>query len=628
MTCEYHFTIENYFVLSKACHLCPFNKTDCFRPHCVSTNGHMRTIIAVNRQMPGPSIEVCKGDTVLVWVENKMEDGSSTSVHWHGQTQMNSCHMDGTAMLTQCSIPPYEMFRYEFTADPAGTHWYHSHTGLQVGEGLIGAFIVREPKSHDPNSALYEEDLSDHVMIINDWLDVTQLYRYLEEMHDLWEVTMPINALVNGRGEKHGVMDEHNLTGSAIAPDPTYTPLEVFNVDFGKTYRFRMISAAPRCFFKVSVDNHELVAIATDGAPLKPVTVQSIMIHPGERFDFVLNANQAPGNYWIKLQGLWDCKPSNGNGYAILHYNGYQGDERPSGDPTDFSTQNGIVLNPLQSDPYGPTDILQKDLRYGGSNENYEDEQVDVQYYISLLYLPNDNTRYNHPDLYSVHRLPNQKSHITPTLNNITLSRPPVPLVTQWDDAKGVHFCNMSNTDTVNDCNDNLCYCTHMLEIKLGQVVELFMVGYSNDPHAMHLHGQRFRVVGDGMLGPGYNNSSIPDIMEKDKAGEFPRILRNPMHKDTLAVNGRGGYSIIRFKATNPGIWFFHCHNEGHLMQGMALLIKVGSPEEFPKPPSYFPKCGGYTYQPKEKECQVSHASKPHILASFLISVAITILLL
>ena len=55
--------------------------------------------------------QVCKGDKVIVWVENKMEDGSSTSVHWHGQTQMNSCHMDGTGMLTQCAIPPYEVFR-------------------------------------------------------------------------------------------------------------------------------------------------------------------------------------------------------------------------------------------------------------------------------------------------------------------------------------------------------------------------------------------------------------------------------------------------------------------------------------------------------------------------------------
>ena len=30
------------------------------------------------------------------------------------------------------------------------------------------------------------------------------------------------------------------------------------------------------------------------------------------------------------------------------------------------------------------------------------------------------------------------------------------------------------------------------------------------------------------------------------------------------------------------------------------MLIKVGNPDEFPKPPSWFPKCGGYDYQPKE----------------------------
>ena len=88
------------------------------------------------------------------------------------------------------------------------------------------------------------------------------------------------SALVNGRGEKHLVKDEHNLTQSNT--EAKHTPIEVFNVDPGKTYRFRMISAAPRCFFKVSIDDHELVVIATDGAPLKPVKVQSFIIHTGK----------------------------------------------------------------------------------------------------------------------------------------------------------------------------------------------------------------------------------------------------------------------------------------------------------------------------------------------------------
>ena len=40
------------------------------------------------------------------------------------------------------------------------------------------------------------------------------------------------------------------------------------------------------------------------------------------------------------------------------------------------------VLNPTPSEPHNPTDILQRELRYGGE-ENYEDEVVDIQYYIS-----------------------------------------------------------------------------------------------------------------------------------------------------------------------------------------------------------------------------------------------------
>ena len=62
-------------------------------------------------------------------------------------------------------------------------------------------------------------------------------------------------------------------------------------------------------------------------------------------------------------------------------------------------------------------------------------------------------------------------------------------------------------------------------------------------------------------------------------------------------------------------------------MQGMALLVKVGSPEEFPKPPSYFPTCGGYRYQPAEQQCPVSQANKPNILLAVLLFSTIILLL-
>lgn len=40
---------------------------------------------------------------------------------------------------------------------------------------------------------------------------------------------------------------------------------------------------------------------------------------------------------------MGDCTLNSGHGYAILHYNGYQGNDRPDENPTDFSTQDGKV---------------------------------------------------------------------------------------------------------------------------------------------------------------------------------------------------------------------------------------------------------------------------------------------
>ena len=50
--------MEAYHTLSKACFDCPFNQTDCFRPHCVPADGFEKSILTVNRMLPGPAIQV------------------------------------------------------------------------------------------------------------------------------------------------------------------------------------------------------------------------------------------------------------------------------------------------------------------------------------------------------------------------------------------------------------------------------------------------------------------------------------------------------------------------------------------------------------------------------------------
>ena len=47
-----------HVVCCQACFGCPGNRTDCYRPHCVAGDGMRRGLVTVNRQMPGPPIEV------------------------------------------------------------------------------------------------------------------------------------------------------------------------------------------------------------------------------------------------------------------------------------------------------------------------------------------------------------------------------------------------------------------------------------------------------------------------------------------------------------------------------------------------------------------------------------------
>lgn len=58
MICYYHFSMEWYQTMSKACYNCPYNKSDCSRKDCIPADGMNRALNVINRKMPGPSVEV------------------------------------------------------------------------------------------------------------------------------------------------------------------------------------------------------------------------------------------------------------------------------------------------------------------------------------------------------------------------------------------------------------------------------------------------------------------------------------------------------------------------------------------------------------------------------------------
>lgn len=62
------------------------------------------------------------------------------------------------------------------------------------------------------------------------------------------------------------------------------TPREKFTVKRDLRYRFRVVSnGILNCPLRVSVDDHKMEIIASDGAPVESIEVESFNIFAGER---------------------------------------------------------------------------------------------------------------------------------------------------------------------------------------------------------------------------------------------------------------------------------------------------------------------------------------------------------
>lgn len=305
-------------------------------PHCLPLDGMPRTIMTINRQLPGPGISVCRGDRIVVDVRNHMH-GTATALHWHGMHQRRGhAHMDGVPFVTQCPIAYGTAHRYAFAVREAGTHFYHAHAGHHKSNGLYGALIVRDVPAaavasgdgwrQQQRPPLYDEDRTEHVVLISDAL------------HALAESLMPglpgygigpDSLLINGRGRW--------AKRSAIVQQPAQL-LAVFHVRHGRRYRFRVInSASHMCLLRLQIEQHRMTVIATDGADVRPLPdIDEMFSSGGERYDFVLAADGRPGGeYWMRVRARGSCASMRLEQFAVVRYaeageeeDGQEGDGR------------------------------------------------------------------------------------------------------------------------------------------------------------------------------------------------------------------------------------------------------------------------------------------------------------
>jgi len=94
----------------------------------------------------------------------------------------------------------HDIYRYQWVAGNEGTHFWHAHTGMQKIDGLYGSIVIRQPPSKDPNSNLYDYDLTTHVVLISDWFHEFAEERFPGRLA-VNTGQAPESVLINGKGQ-------------------------------------------------------------------------------------------------------------------------------------------------------------------------------------------------------------------------------------------------------------------------------------------------------------------------------------------------------------------------------------------------------------------------------------------
>ncbi|KAE9369327.1 multicopper oxidase [Stipitochalara longipes BDJ] len=287
-------------------------------------DGFQRPVIGINGQWPCPTIEAKLGDTIVVNVWNLLGN-ETTGLHFHGQSQTGTNTMDGPIGVNQCAIPPGAWFTYSFTANPAGTYWYHSHAKGQYPDGLRGPMIIHDP--NDPYLGKYSDELT---LTVSDWFWAqmpTMLKWYLSAANSDGVEPAPNSTLLN---------DGQNIR-LAITP--------------GKTYRLRIINTSAMGSNFISFQGHDLTVIAVDGVNVEATTTSSIYISAAQRMDVLLTAKPtAQQNYFFVSsldQDMYggDFDISNPTAYGYLVYNSKL--SLPPVSVPDFDPIDDFTLVPL-----------------------------------------------------------------------------------------------------------------------------------------------------------------------------------------------------------------------------------------------------------------------------------------
>ncbi|KAI0403683.1 multicopper oxidase [Xylaria palmicola] len=414
----------------------------------ISPDGFGRPVVAVNNQWPPPTIDLCKGDRLVVQVTNNLGN-ETASIHFHGIYQIGQNQMDGPVMTTQCPIPPGSVFTYDFTVDQqVGTYWWHSHVHGQIADGLRGPLIVHDPR---PPFSVTGGDL---VITVADWYHtqapfLIEYYQSAENAADGGAEPIPDTGLLN---------DGQNVP---------------IRVQPGKTYLLHVINPGNFVGAYLKIDGHNLTIVEVDGVYTEPHTVDTLYLTVAQRYGVLLKTSSSSSrNFLIQAAvdiSMFDEVPDgyNPNFYGYLVYDSTK--PLPAKVPL---PENPEYLNDLDL-VTSPAYVADQVAAY-----NHVDRQIVLNLNFSII---NDQTR--------------------ATLNGVTGIPQLVP---------SLYTALSAGPNAWNPLVYGVNSIPYV--IKHNDIVEVIVNNFDTGGHPWHLHGATFQVIARNGVGEGYYNGGLLSV--------------------------------------------------------------------------------------------------------------------
>ncbi|KAJ8484736.1 hypothetical protein OPV22_017221 [Ensete ventricosum] len=516
-----------------------------------------KSIATVNGQFPGPTLYAREGDTVLVKVVNHVN--YNVTIHWHGVRQLRTGWADGPAYITQCPIQPGQNYVYNFTlTGQRGTLWWHAHISW-LRATVHGAIVVL-PKLHVPYP--FPAPHKEVVLVLAEW----------------WksDTEAVINEALNS-GLAPNVSDAHTINGHAGPLSGCSSSARdgfTLQVDKGKRYLLRIINAALNedLFFKVA--GHQLTVVEVDAAYIKPFTTDTLLLTPGQTTNVLLTAGQGAGRYIVTASPFTDSPlvaVDNRTATATVQY------------------ANSVSTSAITTTKPPPQNATPVASSFTDSLRSLNSQQYPAKVPATV----------DHSLLFTVGLGVNpcatcaNGSRVVADINNVSFVMPTTALLQ-------AHYFNMSGVFTDDfpgqppiafnytgsgPRNLQTMSGTRLYRVPYNASVQLVLqdtgiIGPEN--HPIHLHGYNFFVVGRGV--GNYDPKSSPSNFN----------LVDPIERNTIGVPS-GGWTAIRFRADNPGVWFLHCHFEVHTTWGLKMAFVVddgeGPTQSLLPPPNDLPSC-------------------------------------